>query len=59
MEAKLWVTVLVLSVIMHGKVLYVDFFFCHICRTTVCLDPEILLPWRSDVTISPLYIDVV
>ena len=31
MEAKLWGTVLVRSVIMHRKVLHVSFpFFCHI-----------------------------
>ena len=34
----------VLSVVMQWKVLNVNFFFCHICRTTVCRDPEILLP---------------
>ena len=27
---------------------------CHICRTTVCRDPELLLPWRRDATASPL-----
>ena len=27
-------------------------FFCHICRTTVCWDPEILLPRQRDVTTS-------
>ena len=26
------------------------FFFCRICSTTVCWDPEILLPWQRDVT---------
>ena len=30
-------------------------FFCHICRTMVCWDPEILLPWQHDVVTSPLY----
>ena len=30
------------------------FFSCHICRTTVCWVPEILLPWKRDVTTSPL-----
>ena len=30
------------------------FFFCHICKTTGCRDPEILLPWQRDViTPSP------
>ena len=55
MEAKLRVTVLVLSVVMQWKVLRANFFFCHICRTTVCWDPEILLQWQRDVTTSPLY----
>ena len=31
-------------------------FSCHICRTMVCRDPEILLPWQRDVTTSPLSI---
>ena len=30
-------------------------FFRHICRTKVCWDSEILLPWQSDVTTSPLH----
>ena len=30
-------------------------FFCHICRTTVCWDPEILWPWQRDVTTSVLF----
>ena len=29
-------------------------FFCHIYETTVCWDPEILLPWQRGVTTSPL-----
>ena len=34
---------------------HVNFFFlCHICRTTVGWDPEILLPWQRDVTTSSL-----
>ena len=39
------------------KVLLVIFFHfsCHIGKTTVCWDPEILLPWQRDVTTSPLY----
>ena len=31
-------------------------FFCHIGKTTVCRDPEILLPWQREVTTSPLSI---
>ena len=34
------------------------FFFVfsfHICGTTVCEDPEILLPWQRDVTTFPPY----
>ena len=32
------------------------FFFCHICRTTVCSDPDILLPcMMRDVTTYLLY----
>ena len=30
-------------------------FFGHFCRTTVCWDLKILLPWQRDVTNSPLY----
>ena len=30
-------------------------FFRHICRTKVCWGSEILLPWQSDVTTSPLH----
>ena len=30
-------------------------FSCHICRTTACWNPEILLPWQRDVTASPLW----
>ena len=33
----------------------IRFFFCHICRTTVCSNPDILLPWKRDVTTSTLY----
>ena len=29
-------------------------FSCHICRTTVRWDSEILLPWQRDATTSPL-----
>ena len=29
-------------------------FFCHICSTTDCWDPEILLPWYLGVATSPL-----
>ena len=41
-----------------GKTAYMTFFvsflffFCHICRTSVCWDPGILLPWQRDVTTS-------
>ena len=54
---NVWATVLFLSTIMHRKVIHVIFFFfvfffCRICRTTVCWDPEILLPWQRDVTTS-------
>ena len=39
-----------------GKVIHVKLsvFFRHICRTTVCWNPEIWLPWQHDVTTSPL-----
>ena len=44
-----------LSVITHRKVIICQFFFiCHICRTMVCWDPQILLPWQHDVLTSPL-----
>ena len=54
---KVWATVLFLTAIMKRKVVLVNFFilFCQICRTTVCWDPENLLPWQLDVTSSPLY----
>ena len=29
-------------------------FFCHICMTTACCDPEILLPWQLVVKTSPI-----
>ena len=54
---KVWATILILSAIMHRSHachLY-RFFFCHICRTTACWDPEISLPWQRDVTASPLW----
>ena len=44
---KVWATSLFLSAIMH-KFVHVNF-FCHICRTMVCGDPEILLSWRCGV----------
>ena len=31
-------------------------FSCHTCRTTVCRDPEIWLPWQCEVTTSPISI---
>ena len=39
---RIWATFLFLSVIMHRKVIPVNVFavFFHICRTTVCWDPE-------------------
>ena len=48
---------LFLKAIMHRKVTDVNFFvfFCHICRTMLCCNPEILLPWTCDVMTSPLY----
>ena len=53
---NVWATVLFLSAIMHRNVIHVSFFFvfffCRICRTTVCWDPEILLPWQRNVTTS-------
>ena len=30
------------------------FFSSHICRTKVCCDWKVLLPWQRDVTTSPL-----
>ena len=55
--SQVWATVLFSSAIMHRKdcmhVIFFFrflFFFCHICRTSACWDPEILLPWQSDVT---------
>ena len=53
---KVWATVLFLTAIMKRKVVLVNFFilFCQICRTTVCWDPENLLPWQRNVT-SHLY----
>ena len=44
---------LFLSVTTQRKVIPL-IFFCHICRTTLCGDPEILLPWQCDITTSPL-----
>ena len=42
---------LFLSASMHGKMLPFSFsFFCHICKTTICWDPEIVLPWQRTVT---------
>ena len=46
---NVWATVLFLSAIIHRKVINVNFFrfffCCHICRSSVCYDPEILIPW--------------
>ena len=51
-------TVLFLSAIIHREDKHAKFFvsFCHICRTTVCWDPKILLPRRRDVTTSSLHL---
>ena len=58
-KTLIWATVLFLSAIMPRKVVQVNFFvffFCHICRTTVCSGPEILLPcMMRDVTTYLLY----
>ena len=40
------------SAIMHRKDVSIFLLFCHICKTAVCLDPEISLPWQRDETIS-------
>ena len=56
-QSFLWATVLLMSAIMQKKVTHVNFFAffsCHICRTTVCWDPQILLQWQDDVTTTPL-----
>ena len=51
---KAWANVLFLSAIMHrNKVIHVNFFsfFCLICRTTICWDPEFfatMTTWRND-----------
>ena len=55
---KVWATVLFPSAIMHPKVILymlIFFFLLRIYRTVDCWDPEILLPWQHDVTISPFY----
>ena len=46
-----------MSAFMHRGVINVNFTFSSamICRTTVCWDPGILLPWQRDVTTSPPY----
>ena len=43
----------VLSAIMHRKSNMP--IFGHICRTTVCWDSEMLLPWQHEVLSSPFY----
>ena len=52
-----WKKIMSYRFVPEWTVLFILFFFspCHICRATVCWDPEILLPWRRDVTTSPLY----
>ena len=57
---KVWATILFLRAVKHRKVIqkcqFFRFFFCHIFRTTVCWDPDILLSsWTRDVTTCPLY----
>ena len=52
---KVWATVLFLRAIMRRKVIHIKFFVFSFCRTTVCWDPDILLPLQHDVTTSPLY----
>ena len=40
----------------HAQESHFFVYFCHIiCRTRVCWDPDILLPWQFDVTTSPLH----
>ena len=53
---KVWATVLFLKC-NHAQERHVSVFllFCHICKTAVCLDPEISLPWQRDETISSFY----
>ena len=53
---KVWATVLFLKC-NHTQERHVSIFllFCHICKTAVCLDPEISLPWQRDETISSFY----
>ena len=39
----------------HESQFFRFLFVCHICRTSVCWDPETLLPWQRDVVTSPPY----
>ena len=39
----------------HESQFFRFFFVRHICRTTVCWDPETLLPWQRDAVTSPPY----
>ena len=52
---KVWATVLFLRAVIHVSFLVV--FFCRMCIITVYWDPEILLPWQTDETTSPLHFD--
>ena len=40
---------------MHRKVIHV-ILFCCICRTMVCWDPKVLLPWQHDITTSLIHL---
>ena len=51
---KVWATVLFLSAIIRRKVTNVNFFrffffCCHICRSSVYYNPEILIPWLFSI----------
>ena len=49
---KKWATVCVLEYnhAQESHTCHFYRFFCHICRTTVCWDPQILRSWQRDVT---------
>ena len=56
---KVWATIFFLLAIMHRKVIHVHFlgvFFAINLQDHVLLRSRNLLPWRSDITISPLFI---
>ena len=50
-RGKVWATICYWVQSCPGKSQMSIFFFYH-CWTTVCWDPEILLPWQRDVTTS-------